>query len=97
MMDPRRTPAAAVLGAVVRQERAGQGGVCAAVNEVLRALGRLKRVAREQGADVRSIGLVRCAQDAVQAVGDRYRFGVFKSKSLPLSATDGQARADGRD
>ena len=103
MMDPRRTRAAVPLVADVRQQRAGKGdsaaaaGFSATVDEALSALGRLERVAREQGADVRSIGLVRCAQDAVQALVDRYRLGVFKSEGSPVGATDEQDRVDESD
>lgn len=43
-----------------------------AVDEVLKAIDSLERVARMQSTDIRITGLVRGARDAIRAVGQRY-------------------------
>jgi len=82
-VDSRKEPEA-VLGAPAQRAvdgaRSAARDVSAAVEEVLRGLDRLEGVASAQGADIRSLGLVRCARDAVRSVLDRHRRGAFKNK-----------------
>lgn len=82
-MDSPKEPGAVVLGAPAQRAvdaRTAAVDLSVAVEEVLRGLNRLEGVASAQGADVRSLGLVRCARDAVQSVRERHRRGAFKNE-----------------
>lgn len=82
-VDARKEPGAPVRGAPAQRAvggaRVAAADLSVAVEEVLRGLDRLEGVASAQGADVRSLGLVRCARDAVQSVRERHRRGAFKN------------------
>ena len=86
-MDSQEISAATVRGESARRALNGKDAapaaadVSGAVDEVLRGLDRLERVAGAQGADVRSLGLVRCARDAILAARDRHRRGAFKTEA----------------
>lgn len=83
MVDSPKEPGAVGLGAPAQRAVDGTrtaADLSVAVEEVLRGLKRLEGVASAQGADVRSLGLVRCARDAVVSVRDRHRRGAFKNK-----------------
>lgn len=83
-MDSPKELGVVVLGAPAQRAvdgaRTAAPDLSVAVEEVLRGLNRLEGVASAQGADVRSLGLVRCARDAVQSVRDRHRRGAFNNK-----------------
>lgn len=83
-MDSRKGLGVVVPGApaqgAVDGAKAAAADVSAAVDDVLRGLDGLEGVARALGADIRSLGLVRCARDAVLAVRDRHRHGAFKTE-----------------
>ena len=84
MVDSPKEPGGVVLGAPAQRAvdgaRTAAADLSVAVEEVLRGLKRLEGVASAQGADVRSLGLVRCARDAVVSVRDRHRRGAFNNK-----------------